>query len=137
MLKDVEIASQIALSHFLDLRVTAAARDQLVEQTQWGHGEDDYSSVLRKYLYEPAPASYEEPQPEEWHEQASSGVDEPINHSAKPETQNLAPQEASIVGSQKSLPNFSGAVSAAAPATPPVRRGLLKQLLSRFSSGQE
>ena len=65
MLKDVEIASQIALSHFLDLRVTAAARDQLVEQTQWGHGEDDYSSVLRKYLYEPTPASYEEPQPEE------------------------------------------------------------------------
>jgi 3-hydroxyisobutyrate dehydrogenase-like beta-hydroxyacid dehydrogenase len=137
MLKDMEIAIQIALSHFLDLRVTAAARDQLVEQTQWGHGDDDYSSVLRKYLYEPAPASCEEPQPEERHEQASSGVDEPINHSAKPETQNLAPQEASIVGSQKSLLNLSGAVSAAAPATPPVRRGLLKQLLSRFSSGQE
>jgi 3-hydroxyisobutyrate dehydrogenase-like beta-hydroxyacid dehydrogenase len=137
MLKDVEIASQIALSHFLDLRVTAAARDQLVEQTQWGHGEDDYSSVLRKYLYEPAPASYEEPQPEEWHEQASSDADEPITHSAKPETQNLAPREASTVGSQNSLLNLSGAVSAAAPATPPVRRGLLKQLLSRFSSGQE
>jgi len=137
MLKDVEIASQIALSHFLDLRVTAAARDQLVEQTQWGHGEDDYSSVLRKYLYEPTPASYEEPQPEERHEQASSDADEPITHSAKPETQNLAPQEASIVGSQKSLLILSGAVSAAAPATPPVRRGLLKQLLSRFSSGQE
>ena len=137
MLKDMEIASQIALSHFLDLRVTAAARDQLVEQTQWGHGEDDYSSVLRKYLYEPAPASYEEPQPEEGHEQASSDADEPITHSAKPETQNLAPQEASIVGSQKSLLNLSGAVSAAAPATPPVRPGLLKQLLSRFSSGQE
>ena len=137
MLKDVEIASQIALSHFLDLRVTAAARDQLVEQTQWGHGEDDYSSVLRKYLYEPAPGSYEEPQPEERHEQASSDADEPITHSAKPETQNLAPQEASIVGSQESLLNLSGAVSAAVPATPPVRRGLLKQLLSRFSSGQE
>ena len=137
MLKDVEIASHIALSHFLDLRVTAAARDQLVEQTQWGHGEDDYSSVLRKYLYEPTPASYEEPQPEERHEQASSDADEPITHSAKPETQNLAPQEASIVGSQKSLLILSGAVSAAAPATPPVRRGLLKQLLSRFSSGQE
>ena len=137
MLKDVEIASHIALSHYLDLRVTAAARDQLVEQTQWGHGEDDYSSVLRKYLYEPAPASYEEPQPEERHEQASSDADEPITHSAKTETQNLAPQEASIVGSQESLLNLSGAVSAAAPATPPLRRGLLKQLLSRFSSGQE
>ncbi len=137
MLKDVEIASHIALSHYLDLRVTAAARDQLVEQTQWGHGEDDYSSVLRKYLYEPAPASYEGPQPEERHEQASSDADEPITHSAKTETQNLAPQEASIVGSRESLLNLSGAVSAGVAATPPLRRGLLKQLLSRFSWGQE
>ena len=137
MLKDVEIASHIALSHYLDLRVTAAARDQLVEQTQWGHGEDDYSAVLRKYLHEPAPAFYEEPQPEERHEQADSDADEPITHSGEPETQNLSPPEASIVGSQESLLNRSGAVSAAPPVTAPVRRGLLKQLLSRFSSGQE
>jgi hypothetical protein len=41
------------------------------------------------------------------------------------------------VGSQESLLSFSGAVSAATPAAAPVRRGLLKQLLSRFSSGQE
>jgi 3-hydroxyisobutyrate dehydrogenase-like beta-hydroxyacid dehydrogenase len=137
MLKDVEIASHIALSHYLDLRVTAAARDQLVEQTQWGHGEDDYSAVLRKYLHEPAPAFYEEPQPGERHEQAGSDADEPIAHSAEPETQNLAPPDAGIVSSQEALLNPSGAVSAAAPATAPVRRGLLKQLLSRFSSGQE
>jgi hypothetical protein len=137
MLKDVEIASQIALSHFLDLRVTAAARDQLVEQTQWGHGEDDYSAVLRKYLYEPAPAFYEEPQPEEQHEQVDSDAVEPITRSAELQTQNLAPVEASVVGSQESLLNLSGAVSAPAPATAPVRRGLLKQLFSRFSSGRE
>ena len=37
MLKDMQIASQIALSHYLDLGLTAAARDQLVEQMQWGH----------------------------------------------------------------------------------------------------
>ena len=137
MLKDVEIASNIALSHFLDLRVTAAARDQLIEQMQWGHGEDDYSAVLRKYLHEPAPTFYEEPRPEERHEQAGSDADEAITHSAGSETQNLAPLEASIVGSQESLLNLSGAAGAAAPATAPVRRGLLKQLLSRFSSRQE
>jgi hypothetical protein len=108
-----------------------------VEQTQWGHGEDDYSAVLRKYLHEPAPAFYEEPQPGERHEQAGSDADEPIAHSAEPETQNLAPPDAGIVSSQEALLNLSGAVSAAAPATAPVRRGLLKQLLSRFSSGQE
>src|SRR5712672_4706070 len=61
MLKDVQIASQIALSHYLDLGVTAAARDQLLEQIQWGHGDDDYSAVARKYLQEPAAASYQPP----------------------------------------------------------------------------
>src|SRR5437773_2449708 len=84
MLKDVEIANQIALSHFLDLRVTAAARDQLVEQMQWGHGEDDYSSVLRKYLYEPAPGFYKEPQPDREHEHKGSDADEVSTHSAEP-----------------------------------------------------
>jgi 3-hydroxyisobutyrate dehydrogenase-like beta-hydroxyacid dehydrogenase len=137
MLKDMEIASQIALFHYLDLRVTAAARDQLVEQLQWGHGEDDYSAVLRKYLHEPTPAFYEERQMEEQHDQTGSDADEPITRTAEPEKQNLAPQEASVVGSQESLLSFSGAVSAAIPAAAPVRRGLLKQLLSRFSSGQE
>src|SRR5437773_11439480 len=72
MLKDMQIASQIALSHYLDLGVTAAARDQLVEQMQWGHGDDDYSSVVRKYLHEPAPTFYEEPQAEEQGEQAGA-----------------------------------------------------------------
>src|SRR5437762_7520989 len=32
MLKDMQIANQIALSHYLDLGLTAAARDQLLEQ---------------------------------------------------------------------------------------------------------
>src|SRR5213596_1231222 len=39
MLKDMQIANQIALSRYLDLGLTAAARDQLVEQMQWGHGD--------------------------------------------------------------------------------------------------
>src|SRR5213080_3012041 len=37
MLKDMQIANQIALSRYLDLGVATAARDQLVEQVQWGH----------------------------------------------------------------------------------------------------
>src|SRR5438132_10975819 len=65
MLKDMQIASQIALSHYLALGVTAAARDQLLEQMQWGHGDDDYSSAVRKYLHEPAAAFCEEAQTEE------------------------------------------------------------------------
>src|SRR6266446_9874249 len=72
MLKDMQIASQIALSHYLDLGVTAAARDQLLEQMQWGHGDNDYSAVLRKYLHDASPATYEEPQKQEEDEQADA-----------------------------------------------------------------
>src|SRR5215831_10676366 len=68
MLKDIQIATQLALANYLDLGVTAAVRDQLGEQMQWGRGEQDYSAVVRKYLYEPAPGFYEEPQIPEGHE---------------------------------------------------------------------
>ena len=52
MLKDMEIANQLASSHHLELGVTSAARDRLVEQLQLGHGDDDFSAVARKYLPE-------------------------------------------------------------------------------------
>ena len=57
MLKDMEIANQLGLSHNLELGVTAAARDRLFEQIQLGHGDDDYSAVARKYLPEIPPGS--------------------------------------------------------------------------------
>jgi 3-hydroxyisobutyrate dehydrogenase-like beta-hydroxyacid dehydrogenase len=134
MLKDMQLASQIALSHYLDLGVTAAARDQLLEQMQWGHGDDDYSSVARKYLRESAP-SYEEPQLEDQSEQASGG--EPIFGPAESDGEKLEPENAGLADSQQPLLAFGAAGSAAADATTPLRRGFLKQLLSRFSSGQE
>jgi hypothetical protein len=137
MLKDMQIASQIALSHYLDLGVTAAARDQLFEQMQWGHGDDDYSAVLRKYLPEPSPGYSEEPQILEPLEQ--SDAEESIAASAGEETQNVEPQEADLVTSPESVLGFSGTMKATAPvpAATPLRRGFLKQLLSRFSSGEE
>ena len=135
MLKDMQIASQIALSHYLDLGVTAAARDQLLEQMQWGHGEDDYSAVLRKYLHEPGRGYPEEPQIQEPLEQ--SDAEESITALAGVETPNVEPQEAGLVASPESLLGFSGTMNATAPAAAPLRRGFLKQLLSRFSSGEE
>ena len=135
MLKDMQIASQTALSHYLDLGVTAAARDQLFEQMQWGHGDSDYSAVLRKYLHEPSPGFSEEPQIEEPLEQ--SGDEESITASAGTETQNVEPQQAGLVASPESVVSLSGTMNATAPATTPLRRGFLKQLLSRFSSGEE
>jgi 3-hydroxyisobutyrate dehydrogenase-like beta-hydroxyacid dehydrogenase len=135
MLKDMQIATQLALAHYLDLGVTTAARDQLGEQMQWGHGEHDYSAVLRKYLHEPAPGFYEEPQMPEAHE--PSGMEEALAGAAEATTENLEAQEADVVVSQESLLTLSGAVSATPPSAAPLRRGFLRQLLSRFSSGQE
>src|SRR4029453_7233037 len=135
MLKDMQIASQIALSHYLDLGVTAAARDQLFEQIQWGHGDDDYSAVLRKYLHEPGPGFSEEPQIQEPLEQ--SDAQESIAASAEAETQNAEPQEAGLVAASESVLGLSGTMNATAPPATPLRRGFLKQLLSRFSSGEE
>ncbi len=71
MLKDMQIANQLGLSHYLELGVTAAARDQLLEQMQWGRGDDDFSSVARKYLPETKSPVYAEPQLPEQEEQAS------------------------------------------------------------------
>src|SRR5215470_12706486 len=109
MLKDMQIASQIAMAHYLDLGVTSAARDQLFEQMQWGHGDDDYSSVLRKYLHKPAPGFYEESQMPETLE--PSGAEEALGDTAETATENLEVQEADVVVSQETLLPLSGAVS--------------------------
>jgi 3-hydroxyisobutyrate dehydrogenase-like beta-hydroxyacid dehydrogenase len=136
MLKDVQIANEIALAHYLDLGVTAAARDQLLEQMQWGHGDVDYSAVAGKYLHEPAPASYEQPQMEEQGEQVGTG--ESIIGSAESEAEKLGPEDAGVSDSQQPLLALGGGGSpAATDTTTPLRRGFLKQLLSRLSSGQE
>src|SRR4026207_925254 len=90
MLKDMQIANQIGLSNYLDLGVTAAARDQLLEQVHWGHGDKDYSVVARKYLHEPAPVAGEELQLDEQEEQAGGG--EALGGSAG--SKNRAPEDA-------------------------------------------
>src|SRR5215467_12732722 len=100
MLKDMQIAAQLALANYLDLGVTTAARDQLAEQMQWGHGEHDYSAVLRKHLHEAAQGLYEEPQMPEAHE--PFGTEEALAGSAEAATENLQVQEADVVVSQES-----------------------------------
>lgn len=131
MLKDMQIANQIGLSNYLDLGVTAAARDQLLEQMHWGHGDDDYSVVARKYLHEPAPVAGDELQLGEEEEQTDLG--EPIPSSAEVETQSR--QDASPEVSP--APSTGVASGGAAKETTRLRRGFLKQLLSRLSSEEK
>lgn len=122
MLKDMQIANQLGLSHYLDLRVTGAARDQLLEQMQWGHGDEDFSAVARKYLPETESPDYEEPQMPEQEEQGSPEAIAPAVEVAPVLTQTSFPDAAATVGSVG-----SGEVKGATPW----RRGFLTQLVRR------
>jgi 3-hydroxyisobutyrate dehydrogenase-like beta-hydroxyacid dehydrogenase len=129
MLKDMQIANQIGLSNYLDLGVTAAARDQLLEQMHWGHGDDDYSVVARKYLQEPAGVVTEELQLEEDEGQANAEM-----VASATEVETGSQQGASPELSQ--APSVDAA-SIGAKQTTRLRGSFLKQLLSRLSSGKE
>jgi hypothetical protein len=91
--------------------------------------------VLRKYLHEPGTGFSEEPQIQDALEQ--SDAEESITASTGAETPKVEPQEAGLVASTEPVLGFSGTMNATAPTATPVRRGFLKQLLSRFSSGEE
>jgi 3-hydroxyisobutyrate dehydrogenase-like beta-hydroxyacid dehydrogenase len=60
MLKDMKIAGQLGLSHHLELAVTTAARDRLLEQEQRGYAEEDFSVIMRKYFPELAMPAIEQ-----------------------------------------------------------------------------
>jgi 3-hydroxyisobutyrate dehydrogenase-like beta-hydroxyacid dehydrogenase len=131
MLKDMQIANQIGLSNYLDLGVTAAARDQLLEQMHWGHGDDDYSVVARKYLHEPARAVDEELQLEE--EDQLANASQSIASSAEVESQ----RQENATPEASPTPPVRLTSSGAANVTTRLRPGFFKQLLSRLSSGKE
>jgi hypothetical protein len=66
-----------------------------------------------------------------------SDAEESITASAETKMPNVEPQEADVVASAEPALGFSGTMNATSPAAAPLRRGFLKQLLSRFSSGDE
>jgi len=124
MLKDMQIANQLGLSNYLDLGVTAAARDQLLEQMQWGYGDDDFSAVARKYLPETESTGHEEPQLAEREEQTSAEAIAP------------APEVAPVLAQMSFPPSVAAAGVGSAGAGEakeaiPARRGFLTQLLRR------
>src|SRR6478752_545176 len=50
MLKDVVIATRLARSYDIDLGATNAARNSLESEMKRGHGDDDYSALVRQYF---------------------------------------------------------------------------------------
>jgi len=132
MLKDMQIANQIGLSNYLDLGVTAAARDQLLEQTHWGHGDDDYSVVARKYLQERAPVAGEELELDEEEEQRGA-VESATANPAEAET----PTEQQVHADAPPAPAIDVTSTRIGDERTRLRPGFFKQLLSRLSSGKE
>jgi 3-hydroxyisobutyrate dehydrogenase-like beta-hydroxyacid dehydrogenase len=134
MLKDMQIANSVGLSHDFDLAVTAAARDQLLEQIKRGHGDDDYSAVARKYLPETESAGSEETQTAD--DQAQAGADAiiptPETISALAETEEPttpAQDKRNMIADETTAPaSLSGE---AEEETQLRRRGFLRQLLDR------
>ncbi len=124
MLKDVQIANQLGLSRYLDLGVTAAACDRLLEQIQWGYGDDDYSAVARKYLPETGSTGYEEPQIGEQDEQAKGNA-------ITGAVESFVDSDSTSSGQTESRPTRAPDSDEAKEATA-LRRGFLTQLLRRW-----
>jgi len=124
MLKDVQIANQLGLSRYLDLGVTAAACDRLLEQIQWGYGDDDYSAVARKYLPETGSTGYEEPQIGEQDEQAKGNA-------ITGAVESFVDSDSTSSEQTESRPTRAPDSDEAKEATA-LRRGFLTQLLRRW-----
>jgi 3-hydroxyisobutyrate dehydrogenase-like beta-hydroxyacid dehydrogenase len=110
MLKDIRIATRLGLSRDLELAVTAAAGDQLLEQIEQGHGDDDYSAVARKYLPKTEPAGPGETQ------------------TAETEEAKLEQENRNMTAGETTAPV---SLSEDAKEETHLRRGFLRQLLRR------
>ena len=124
MLKDVQIANQLGLSHYLDFGVTAAACDRLVEQIQWGHGDDDYSAVARKYLSQIASAGSEGAETEEADVRTTA-------EAIVGGVESFVGSDSTTSGQTQSRPTRAPDSDEAKEATA-LRRGFLTQLLRRW-----
>ena len=98
MLKDMQIANRLGLSHHLELAVSSAARDRLLEQMQDGHGEEDYSAIVRKYFPDIRPAAADENDLDLFDQRPSAPVAPELAETSEmiePATSNL-PEPASV-----------------------------------------
>jgi 3-hydroxyisobutyrate dehydrogenase-like beta-hydroxyacid dehydrogenase len=64
MLKDMQIANRMGRHFNLDLTVAGATRDRLLDEARQGRGDDDYSSIARRFLPFVKTPDLEERQPD-------------------------------------------------------------------------
>src|SRR5438093_1136123 len=129
MLKDMQIANQLDSLHHLDLGITAAVRDRLLEQMQWGRGDEDYSAVARKYFSEIDPANHAEPQAIAQDLQATADPTPPAPGMMSVSEEPKLHQETPIVAAVEPTAASSSGGKAKEEVQP--RRGFLRQLVQR------
>lgn len=103
MLKDMQIASRLGISHHLELGVSSAARDRLLEQLQSGHGDEDYSAIIRKFFPD-IPEPIVDQSDLELFQKRETPAGEPANHVNLP------------VNLPAAVPQIPAAAAVAAPA---------------------
>jgi 3-hydroxyisobutyrate dehydrogenase-like beta-hydroxyacid dehydrogenase len=114
MLKDLQIAARLAQSLNLDFTVTEATRDAQLEEIKQGRGEDDFSSVARKFFPEGMPRHDESPTEPE----APTSVAPPIEPQPAPVPVEIsAPAQAPAVEPAEDTNVGSAAQTTAAPET--------------------
>lgn len=119
MLKDIQIASRIGLSYHLELVVTGATRDRLLEQMQHGYGDEDYSAVARKYFAVTSPPKHEEQPVEFVQHQTAPAASVP---NLQPLIEMLQPEQITIVPNtpQPVVPERERHADIAAPEFTPI-----------------
>ena len=109
MLKDVRIGMKLAERYGLDLPVTAASRDMLLDEAKHGRGDADYSSVAQKYF----PAGVVRPEPLKM--VAPPGPAEPAATIAPPEPESAEPRTAETPAETQAPSKTPDLIAAAKP----------------------
>jgi hypothetical protein len=116
MLKDIQIAARMGSSFHLELPITGGTRDRLFEQMQFGRGDEDYSTLARKYF-----AGAQAPPPEEQALRLFDGetppTELPVAHETMPDSSAPVQEENLISVVQETVPQQSAhAPEEAAPS---------------------
>src|SRR6478609_1193025 len=157
MLKDMQIANRMGRHFDLDLTVAGATRDRLLDEARQGRGDDDYSSIARRFLpfvktpdmeelqpdlFSPKPVAVPNENPEFVEEQLAkleaTQIGPPLSEPAPPEEQPVAeerPKPAELETPRQPEPEET----TTPPETPSngdsepeeVKRGFFSRLLRR------
>jgi 3-hydroxyisobutyrate dehydrogenase-like beta-hydroxyacid dehydrogenase len=119
MLKDMQIANRLGHDFDLDLGVAGATRDRLLEEARQGRGDQDYSSIARKFLPFMQNGPVEQQQPDLFSQPEPMPEEEPDfleQQRAKLEATGMVAQPHSYAAVELSEPMMALPMSTAKPA---------------------